>query len=127
MSGPQPGWLYPSMVIPVLIAGRGDVGAIVHEVVAAAYPGSDVGMLKSMVFGAGLLILDGFALVVLASAHRMADRNVPIASESAVIVTRYDELASYAPISTAFPALRPTGWLPGGPPRWAPRWSVVSP
>ena len=45
-----------------------------------------------MVLGAGLARLAGLALV-LTLAQRMAVRSVPMAVESAVVVTRYDELA----------------------------------
>ena len=48
---------------------------------------------KTIVFGAGLAILAGLALV-LTLAQPMAARSVPTSNESAVLVTRYDELAS---------------------------------
>ena len=69
---------------------------------------------KMTVLGAGEATLAGLALV-LTFAQPTAARRVPTSVVSAVLVTRYEELASYAPMSTVVPAFRPAG------PRRAPR------
>ena len=105
-----PGWLVPSIVIGAVRLGRADSRAIVCT--------PEPEMLKSIMFAAGLTILAGFELV-LKLAQPIAARSVPRSLESAVLVTMYEELASYAPISSVDPAFSPAD------PRTAPRWSVV--
>ena len=75
---------------------------------------------KTIVLGAvGLGERLAGLLLVLTLAQPTAVRRVPTSLESAAVVTRYDELASKAPMSSASPAFRPAG------PRIAPRWSVA--
>ena len=74
---------------------------------------------KTMVLAA----LPGLAglTFTLTLAHATAVVIVPTSGPTDVVVTRYDELASYAPMSGLAPASRPAV------PRRAPRWSVVGP
>ncbi len=57
--------------------------------------------------------------LTLTLAQETAVSIVPTSGPPAVVVTRYDELSSKAPISGTVPASSPAG------PRTAPRWSVV--
>ncbi len=68
--------------------------------------------------GGGLLRFSGLSFE-LSFVQLTAARSVPTSVESTVVFTKYDELASYAPISTVEPAFSPPG------PRNAPRWSTV--
>ena len=71
-------------------------------------------MVKNTVFAAGLAILAGLALVLIL-AQPTPVRSVPVVSASTFVETTYDELASYAPMSTLDPAFKPPG--PRRPPR----------
>ena len=72
---------------------------------------------KTIVLGAGLAILAGLALVL--TLAQPTARSVPTSYESAVLVTRYDELASIGADVHGGSGLSPAG------PRRAPRWSVA--
>ena len=61
-------------------------------------------------FGSGFVVCSGLALVLIL-AQPAAVRRVPTAFESVKVDTTYDELASYAPISTVDPAFSPAGPL----------------
>src|SRR5262249_37552751 len=117
MSWYRPGASFSSMVTGARCAGRALTAATRAWRVLSVVTLITSGLTPNrIVFGAALVpALAGLLLATDAVSHVIAVRRVPTDRSSADEVTRYDEVASNAPISGAFPALSPAG------PRSAPR------